>query len=242
MMKKGYSTDRLFTLIELLVVIAIIAILAAMLLPALSKAREKARAISCTSNEKQLMLGVLQYVNDYEDSLIYLWYYGPGNTNLNYNNNVPYFNDKNWYSYLYPYVGDVKSFLCPSTQTENDKYGYGFAYSTNNYGMPYRPDRVDCVKRAPISAHRTPSQTMYLSENNTIKANVNIVYSPHKNWTTYWADGVTNGYVGDHHNSCANAGHLDGHVAPYKIEFYRDASTVANSSAARFWAYYEPGK
>jgi prepilin-type N-terminal cleavage/methylation domain-containing protein/prepilin-type processing-associated H-X9-DG protein len=59
-----------FTLIELLVVIAIIAILAAILFPVFAQAREKARAITCISNEKQIGTGILMYAQDYDEQII----------------------------------------------------------------------------------------------------------------------------------------------------------------------------
>jgi prepilin-type N-terminal cleavage/methylation domain-containing protein/prepilin-type processing-associated H-X9-DG protein len=100
---------RAFTLIELLVVIAIIAILAAILFPVFSQARDKARATSCLSNMKQVGMGVMMYIQDYDEQLFFR--VGWKNSRSGF---IPTADGQRWWNLLVPYEKNTEVFRCAS--------------------------------------------------------------------------------------------------------------------------------
>jgi len=196
-MKKQSSK---FTLIELLVVIAIIAILASMLLPALNKARETAKKISCVNKMKQLGLGFNMYINDHDD-----WLMGAPTGNGVWNNDT-------WEEVLVKHDPSLKEkfFACPSDnnkQTWEYKRSYAMSKGATHYLKPLKLSEL---------RKRVPSQWFMLTEywglnfghNNSDAAGYNNWGSP--GWHVHRQPNMSHG--GRVHNYLM----VDGHVESMK--------------------------
>lgn len=243
-----YSQNRnswlAFTLIELLVVIAIIAILAAILFPVFGAAREKARQTSCASNEKQLGLAFLQYVQDFDEMLPGPVCNGPGEPCPS-GSGV----GRDWACLIYPYTKNPRLYWCPSSTTNFQVYA-GDYY---NVSYVYNQDLVDGnITSAPgaMSRMTAPGMTVMLCEDEITKTFL-LATVPNGNDPTTLGDSylwpyLATGYLGGNgfqhqsayaspygrHSQGSNFLLCDGHVKWFNGKLVSAGNTATSPNAA----------
>lgn len=191
-----------FTLIELLVVIAIIAILAAILFPVFAKAREKARQSACTSNLKQIGLGLMQYAQDYDETMPYLWEPSASLDSLSVSRmdgGYAHF----WILAIQPYVKNDQVFQCPSGN-HNCCFMYKRGYNCNGFA----------IGRA-MAEIKDPARLIFCADSRVYVACAEDQLRDGRTVNPVYYD-TANGYFEPRHSEMVNLLFCDGHAKPQK--------------------------
>jgi len=252
-------TRQGFTLIELLVVIAIIAILAAILFPVFARARENARRSSCQSNMKQIGLGLLQYVQDYDEVLPPAWLKDSATiAGLSGGDGASSATQWKWMDAVQPYTKSEQIFNCPShttTQPYSMRSGvnYGsyainaaYAGTTTFGGVDPKPPASDYssgglfpVTLASLEEPVTTVWAMDIEKNGTddrfyrfIWTTANPTVNTSATPRTLVSPIASSGRVVERHLDTTNVLYCDGHVKAVKIDAL--ARTNANGIMPAF--------